>query len=176
MKLKLWHILRIVSVANRLGIAARPFLWIMKLIAWLIPPGICARWVVKLVVKLIAELAKTSREDADAMVAMSVLNTVHGAGYPGGGFPMFRSRIVSEMGREPDEEQPYYSSVSRGNMNVFIYRLPNGYRIWFNQFGDDSVVGAGIRKPGQSDDDMFWSQNRRPHATESARSLTGRTK
>ena len=97
----------------------KPFLWAARCLVWLAPTAACPRWLVKLALKLIEELVKRSRVDADALFAMDVLETVHG-----GGFPMFRDRIILEMCREPDEEHTYYSSVPRGNMSVVIYRLP----------------------------------------------------
>lgn len=59
---------------------------------------------------------------------MEVMKTVHG-----GSYPMFQDRILSEMGREPDDEHVYYSSVVRGNMTVIVYKLPSGCRIWFKR-------------------------------------------
>jgi len=154
MHMKIWYFLRLVSVANRLGVATKPFLWATKPIIWLTPPGICPRWLVKLAMKFIEELAKKSRVDADAAFAMEALKIVHG-----GSFPMFRDRIVLQMGREHDEEHVYYSSVARGNMNVFVYQLPSGCRLWFNEHAG-IVVGAGVLQPGQPDDDMFWNQSK----------------
>lgn len=163
MQLKICYFLGLVATANRLGVAVKPFLWATKFLIWLIPPVICPRWLVKLVLKLLEELAKKSRVDADAAFAMEVLKIVHG-----GSFPMFRDRIVLQMCREPDKEHVYYSSVARGNMSVLVYQLPSGCRLWFNVHAGSSVVGAGVLQPGESDDDMFWNQSK--HGPEQSRS------
>ena len=158
MTLKICHFLKLVEIANRLGIAMKSFLWVARCLVWLAPTAACPRWLVKLALKLIEELVKRSRVDADALFAMDVLKTVHGGGFPGGGFPMFRDRIILEMCREPDEEHTYYSSVARGNMSVAVYRLPSGCRIWFNMLGGNVAVSSGILQPAESDDDMFWKK------------------
>ena len=158
MTLKVCYFLKLVAVTNRLGIAIKPFLWASKWVVWLIPPVVCPRWLVKLAFKLIGELAKKSRADADALFAMDVLKTVHG-----GGFPMFRDRITLQMCREPDEDHACYSSVARGNMNIMVYKLPSGCRMWFNVLAGSSVVGSGILQPGESDDEMFWKQSKSSH-------------
>ena len=155
MELKACYFFQLVALANRLGIAIKPFLWVSKLLVWLTPPAVCPRWLVKLALKLIEELAKKSRADADALFAMEVMKTVHG-----GGFPMFKDRILLQMCREPDEEHTYYSSVARGNMTSMVYRLPSGCRIWFNVLARSSVVGSGILQPGESDEKMFWKQSK----------------
>ena len=162
MQLKICYFLKFVAAANRLGVAVKPFLWATKFLVWLIPPVVCPRWLVKLALKLLAELAKKSRVDTDAAFAMDVLKVVHG-----GGFPMFRDRIVVQMCREPDEEHVYFSSVVRGNMSVLVYELPSGCRLWFNVHAGSSVVGAGILQPGASDADMFWNQSKDRPATAS---------
>ena len=55
----------------------------------------------------------------------AILKEVHG-GNPG---PMFRSRIVEQMCREPDEESSFYSDIACGDMGVMIYNLPGGSRL-----------------------------------------------
>ena len=154
MTLKICYFLKLVAIANRLGIAMKPFLWAAGCLVWLAPAAACPRWLVKLALKMIKELVKRSRADADALFAMDVLTTVHG-----GGFPMFRDRIILQMCREPDEEHTYYSSVARGNMSVVVYRLPSGCRMWFNMLGGSVAVGSGILQPAESDDDMFWKKD-----------------
>ena len=152
-KLKASYFLRLVAIANRLGIAIKPFLWFSKVLVWLTPPAVCPRWLVKLVLKLIEELSNRSRVDADARFAMEVMKVVHG-----GSYPMFMERILLEMGHEPDEEHAYYSSVARGTMTVIVYKLPSGCRIWFNVLAGSSIVGGGILQPDESDEKMFWKQ------------------
>ena len=66
MRLKVGHFLKLVAIANRLGIAAKPYLWLVKGLARFIPPGVCARWIVKLVIGLFVELSTRSSVDADA--------------------------------------------------------------------------------------------------------------
>ena len=155
MQLKACYFLKLVAVANQLGIAVKPFLWVAKWLVWLIPPAVSPRWLVKLALKLIVELAKKSRADADARFVMEVLKTVHG-----GGFPMFKDRIILQMCREPDEEHTYYSNTAHGNMSVMVYMLPSGCRLWFNVLAGSSVVGSGLLQPGESEDEMFWKQPR----------------
>ena len=121
MTLKVCYFLKLVAVANRLGIAMKPFLWAAGCLIWLAPTAACPRWLAKLALKMIKELVRRSRVDADALFAMDVLTTAHG-----GGFPMFRDRITLQMCREPDEDHTCYSSVVRGNMSVIVYKLPSG--------------------------------------------------
>ena len=157
MTLKVCYFLKLVAVANRLGIAMKPFLWAAGCLIWLAPTAACPRWLAKLALKMIKELVRRSRVDADALFAMDVLTTAHG-----GGFPMFRDRIILQMCREPDEDHTYYSSVVRGNMSVIVYKLPSGCRIWFNVLAGSSVVGSGILQPAESDHEMFWKKGDLP--------------
>ena len=56
-------------------------------------------------------MAKRSRADSDARFAMDVLKVVHVGDRDYSPYPMFRERIVEQMGREPDEEIPYDGGI-----------------------------------------------------------------
>ena len=101
MTLKVCYFLKLVAVANRLGIAMKPFLWAAGCLIWLAPTAACPRWLAKLALKMIKELVRRSRVDADALFAMDVLTTAHG-----GGFPMFRDRITLQRHCQLNESGP----------------------------------------------------------------------
>ena len=94
-----------------MGMAARPYLWLTKGLVWLLPADDCPRWLLRLALRLLDELAKRSRADSDARFAMDVLKVVHVGDRDYSPYPMFRERIVEQMGREPDEEIPYDGGI-----------------------------------------------------------------
>ena len=74
---------------------------------------------------------------------MALLKEVHGGRDLCG--PMFKSRIVEQMCREPDEESSFYSDLVRGDMRVMIYNLPGGSRLCFIMLpSSDAIVGWKI--------------------------------
>ena len=159
-RLKVHYFLTLVARANRAGIATKPYLWLAKGLLWAIPPGVCPRWLAKLALKLIDELAKRSRADADARFAMEVLKIVHVGDRDYSPYPMFREHIVEQMGREPDEEIPHDGGAMIGRTRVMLYSLPSGCRLWFNAQPNGIVVGGGIMQPEDPDGDMFWNRSK----------------
>ena len=153
MRLKVGHFLKLVAIANRLGIAAKPYLWLVKGLTRFIPPSVCARWIVKLVVGLFVELSTRSSVDADARFAREVLMTIHGDS-----FPLYMDRITEQMCREPDEEHPFEDNSTAFKTSAMVYTFPSGCRMWFTVWGGDTVVGSGILKPEEADDEMFWNR------------------
>ena len=61
------YFLKLVAVANRLGIAMKPFLWAAGCLIWLAPTAACPRWLAKLALKMIKELVRRSRAEAAAL-------------------------------------------------------------------------------------------------------------
>ena len=159
-RLKVHYFLKLVARANRLGMAARPYLWLTKGLVWLLPADDCPRWLLRLALRLIDELANRSRADADARFVMEVLKVVHVGDRDYSPYPMFRERIVEQMGREPDEEFPYDGGSMIGKTRVMLYGLPSGCRLWFNTQPNGIVIGGGVMQPEEPDDDMFWNRSK----------------
>ena len=96
---------------------------------------------------------------------MALLKEVHGGRDLCG--PMFKSRIVEQMCREPDEESSFYSDLVRGDMRVMIYNLPGGSRLRFIMLpSSDAVVGWKIIPASTAARTYMWAA-REPKLTRS---------
>ena len=148
--LKIGYFVRPIAVATRLGLMLQPrqraIKWVARALFLVLrvadaSPSWPVSSLIKLLVQLLLHLVSKSRPDADAEFALAILKEVHG-GNPG---PMFRSRIVEQMCREPDEESSFYSDIACGDMGVMIYNLPGGSRLRFIVLpSSDAVVGWKI--------------------------------
>ena len=155
MHLRIGWFIRLIAALNRIGLALKPRLWLLKLLKALFPVAVGGgSWLFKLLLKATEYLIVSSRSDADAQAALAILKHVHGGGSNGG---MYRDRIADQMCRPPDEEVSYYSDASRCNMSAIIYSLPSGCRLWFIMLlGGDIAVGWGFLSPGEDDAQKPW--------------------
>ncbi len=158
--LRIGYFVRLIAVVNRVGLALRPRQRAIKLVTralFLIlrvadaSPSWPVSSLIKLLVKSLLYLVDKSRADADAEFAMALLKEVHGGRDLCG--PMFKSRIVEQMCREPDEESSFYSDLVRGDMRVMIYNLPGGSRLRFIMLpSSDAIVGWKISRQARRED------------------------
>ena len=161
MHLRIGYFLRLIAGLNRIGLALKPRLWLLKALKALFPAAMTggSGWLFKLLLRATEYLIVNSRSDADAQSALAIMKQVHGKG------AMYRDRIADQMCRDPDEERIYYGTAARCNMSIIIYNLPSGCRLWFNMLkGGDIAVGWGFLQPG-AEEPEFWSRPAEPEAT-----------
>lgn len=167
MHLRIGYFIRTIAALNRIGLALKPRLWLLKGLRSLFPVAVTggSGWLFKWLLKATEYLIVNSRSDADAQAALAIMKHVHGGGKAG----MYRDRIADQMCRDPDEELSYYGTAARCNMSIIIYNLPSGCRLWFNMLlGGDIAVGWGFLQPG-ADYPEFWSRPPEPEATPESR-------